>query len=231
VYKGTHVLDNRPYAIKRILIMEPSSVERIISEVRVFASLDHPNIARYNFSWIEKNPWSQIKDDWIPWFRRIQYLDSNSNSKSDELVLKRSESTVTFEVCIQMKLYEETLRNRLMPGSAPLPADQIYGWFCQIVSGLSYLHNLGIYHMDLRPANILIDKNNDLTISDFGLCSVDDGLCFQNGPINSAYVPKCDCPVMSKDIYALGIILIEMCFPFNTMMEREIELATPLNFI
>ncbi|MDP3970319.1 MAG: protein kinase [bacterium] len=39
----------------------------------------------------------------------------------------------------------------------------------QIVSALSYIHNSGIRHTDLKPANIMLGANNRLKIVDFGM--------------------------------------------------------------
>ena len=41
--------------------------------------------------------------------------------------------------------------------------------FKQILDGLDYCHRRQIAHRDLKPPNILIDKNNCVKITDFGL--------------------------------------------------------------
>lgn len=38
-----------------------------------------------------------------------------------------------------------------------------------ILDGVEYLHNEGVYHRDLKPQNILYNSDNDLAITDFGL--------------------------------------------------------------
>lgn len=42
-------------------------------------------------------------------------------------------------------------------------------FYCQLLSALTYLHNLGIVHRDLKPENLLLDDDNNLKIIDFGL--------------------------------------------------------------
>jgi hypothetical protein len=42
----------------------------------------------------------------------------------------------------------------------------------QVASGISYLHQINIIHGDLKGGNILVDKNGDAIITDFGLSKV-----------------------------------------------------------
>ena len=39
----------------------------------------------------------------------------------------------------------------------------------QIMSGVDYLHKLGICHRDLKPENVLMDADGYVCLADFGL--------------------------------------------------------------
>jgi serine/threonine protein kinase len=47
-------------------------------------------------------------------------------------------------------------------------------YFRQLVAGVEYCHSQGVCHRDLKPENLLLDENEDLKISDFGLSALYD---------------------------------------------------------
>ena len=50
--------------------------------------------------------------------------------------------------------------------------DEIDCCFKQMVTGVKYLHEMGVSHRDLKPENLLIDSNGHLKITDFGVSEV-----------------------------------------------------------
>ena len=51
----------------------------------------------------------------------------------------------------------------------PLTSEHIKSYTRQLLLGLYVIHARSIYHRDLKPQNILVDKNNLVQIADFGL--------------------------------------------------------------
>lgn len=50
--------------------------------------------------------------------------------------------------------------------------DEINSYFKQILSGISYLHEMGVAHRDIKPENLLLDGNGRIKITDFGVSDV-----------------------------------------------------------
>ena len=63
-----------------------------------------------------------------------------------------------------------TLRARMQPG-VPWPVDRAAPVLQAIAGALSYIHEQGILHLDLKPENVLCTKHGVIKITDFGLAS------------------------------------------------------------
>ena len=52
--------------------------------------------------------------------------------------------------------------------TGPFPETIARQYFKQLISGLSYLHQKGVFHRDIKPENILLSADLTLKIADFG---------------------------------------------------------------
>ncbi|KAJ3317805.1 hypothetical protein HDV06_001125 [Boothiomyces sp. JEL0866] len=90
--------------------------------------------------------------------------------------------------------------------------------FRGIIRGVAQLHELNIVHSDLKPDNILIDKNNVPKICDFGLSftvfeSIATTDCSNNGTLSYCSPEKIkeNSTSLKQDIWSFGCI-IYFCF-------------------
>src|SRR5262249_24430371 len=114
-----------------------------------------------------------------------------------------------------MELVEgETLAATLKSGKLSIEDTLRYGG--QIAAALAEAHSKGITHRDLKPGNVMIGKNG-VKVLDFGLAksAADETLTVSNAVMGTpAYMAPeqlegktCDA---RTDIYALGLVLLEM---------------------
>ncbi|KAJ9459503.1 hypothetical protein DIPPA_33595 [Diplonema papillatum] len=54
---------------------------------------------------------------------------------------------------------------------APLAVPDVFRYFHQLISAVSYMHSQGICHRDLKLENILLDRHGHLKLADFGMAS------------------------------------------------------------
>ncbi len=110
----------------------------------------------------------------------------------------------------------ESLSKRLEKG--PLSPREAAMMVAQLADGLAAVHEAGVVHRDIKPNNIIIDKQGTPKLVDFGLAAFTDTDMAQTGTGNivgtHAYVPpelfdgeKSD---QQSDLYQLGLVLYEM---------------------
>src|SRR5438876_467442 len=110
-----------------------------------------------------------------------------------------------------------TLRKRYPKGD-PLPLSTIVSYVTQLADALQYAHEQKVIHRDVKPENMLLDRRNEVLLSDFGIAlvaqsshyhstqSIQDlaGTIAYMAPeqIQSQAVPN-------SDQYSLGIVVYE----------------------
>ncbi|ETN58106.1 cdk5 [Anopheles darlingi] len=71
--------------------------------------------------------------------------------------------TLVFEHCDQdLKKYFDSLNGEIDP-------DVVKSFMYQLLRGLAFCHSHNVLHRDLKPQNLLINKNGELKLADFGL--------------------------------------------------------------
>src|SRR5919106_857630 len=64
----------------------------------------------------------------------------------------------------------------LLEAAAEASAQKILEWLEEGLEALHYLHHQGLLHGDLKPANLLVDREGHLKLVDFGLARLSSPL-------------------------------------------------------
>jgi tRNA A-37 threonylcarbamoyl transferase component Bud32 len=111
-----------------------------------------------------------------------------------------------------LKAYLNSLRVRL----ERLPRGEMVRIFSDVLAGLAYAHAQGIIHRDLKPANIMLTRQGQAVLTDFGIAQIIGGTQYTvSGALMGtlSYMSpeqglegRCD---VRSDIYSLGIAYYE----------------------
>lgn len=110
-----------------------------------------------------------------------------------------------------------TLRD-LLDSRGRLPLPLVLRIARQVAEGLEAAHAVGVVHRDIKPANVLFDVRGDAKIMDFGLAApVAGAIAGEAGSIMGS--PRYMSPEQIRgervdartDLYALGVMLFELC--------------------
>lgn len=98
-----------------------------------------------------------------------------------------------------------TLENRLATG--PLDAAECDRYARQLLAALACLHEAGMVHRDVKPANCLC-LGGELKLGDFGLLTAASLAVSRLGTVR--YMPPDGCMDARADVYAAGLVIYEM---------------------
>lgn len=107
--------------------------------------------------------------------------------------------------------------------------------FKQLISGVAYLHSMGVAHRDIKPENLLLDNKGHLKITDFGVSDVfrmcweskphlSEGLCGSEPYIAPEQFEEKRYDARKVDIWSCGIVYYSMVYqgiPFRIATEDD----------
>ena len=120
-------------------------------------------------------------------------------------------------MCLVMEYVEgETLKDKINRDGA-IPWQRAVKYAVQIANGLAYAHANQIIHKDVKSQNILIDKFDNVKITDFGISQMMNNttITHNKGVLGSAHYFSPEQARGEKlsyqtDVYSFGVVLYEM---------------------
>ena len=114
----------------------------------------------------------------------------------------------------------ENLSARLKRTNAPLAESEVRNYLNQILDGLEAIHNEGMFHLDIKPANIMVDNHDVVKLIDFGAskqqstvggATMSTGISYTNGYAPSEQMAQSyDKFGPWTDFYALGATMYKL---------------------
>ncbi|PVG01469.1 kinase-like protein [Serendipita vermifera] len=189
------------FAVKKIAVGHSHEyLLKILREVRLLESLRHPNIITYHHSWLESTRFSSFGPSIPTLHVLMEWAEGGSLDDLIEARLGKGRPTVDPLVGVveneeDMETPTKSARIRAFkaaksshangsagktrrssvnaPGVLLLSAEEIKSFLSDIVSGLAFLHERSILHLDLKLGNVLLAKEEERLIpramlSDFG---------------------------------------------------------------
>ncbi len=98
----------------------------------------------------------------------LRGLDHPNIVRLHEMVETERHIGIILEYASGGELFDYILNHRYLKDG---PARKL---FAQLISGVGYLHKRGIVHRDLKLENLLLDRNKNIIITDFGFANTFD---------------------------------------------------------
>lgn len=117
------------------------------------------------------------------------------------------------------------------PKGIRLPPETIVTYIKQIASALQYAHDKGLVHRDIKPDNMLVGRNQEILLSDFGIALTSQSSSYPStkdvaGTIAYMAPEQIQAhPRRASDQYALGVVVYEWLCGTPPFQGNIVELA------
>lgn len=151
-----------------------------------------------------------------------------------EIILTENKIWLVLEYCSGHDLYDYVVKRDF------IPKEDCKRLFCQIATAVYYGHSLNCVHRDLKLENILLDKDRNAKLTDYGFtrdCSQNSQLETICGTISymaPELILKKKYQGFKVDIWALGVILYALitgALPFGEETDGESRMKLELNIV
>jgi eukaryotic-like serine/threonine-protein kinase len=153
-------------------------------------------------------------DQFIERFRREAKNAAALNHPNIVSIYDRGEAEETYYIAMEY-LDGRTLKE-LIVGHGPAPINVAIEYARQTLSALRFAHRHGIVHRDIKPHNVLVDREGRVKVTDFGIARAGTSQMTEAGSIvgTAQYLS----PEQARggevdqrsDLYSLGIVLYEL---------------------
>jgi serine/threonine protein kinase len=126
-----------------------------------------------------------------------------------EVLATKSKIYFVMEYAKGGELFDKVAKGRLKE-------DVAQKYFQQLINAVDFCHSRGVYHRDIKPENLLLDENENLKISDFGLSALteskqQDGLlhttCGTPAYVAPEVINRQGYDGTKADIWSCGVVL------------------------
>jgi serine/threonine protein kinase len=202
VYLGEHRYLKRLAAIKVLhTVLNDRDKENFFEEARLLANLSHAHI--------------------------VHVLEFAVTPKVNQIGIKRVTEYIPYLV---MDFAPGNSLRAIYPAGSYLFADMVVSYVKQIAAALQYAHNKGIIHRDVKPENCLLNEQQEVMLSDFGLAlfaPTPDLLSTQQMAGTLPYTAPEQLrgkPGFASDQYSLGVIAYEWLCGHRPFEGEEVDI-------
>jgi len=112
-------------------------------------------------------------------------------------------------------LWADLVEGQTLPRDEPIEPHRLVDLGIELVDALNAVHHSGLIHGDVKPQNIMIDRNSRVVLMDFGAGrnqdkETDGHICFGTPLYMAPELFQNQQPTPASDIYALGVLFYHL---------------------